>query len=74
MSESLNLPLTSFSLFYRGANFEIKHANTFGISEEDIETYLELLKKGEIPAEERQSQLLSPQVDPDVSRNQDLVD
>ena len=35
----LGLPMTDTSFFFRGVNFEVKHVNTFGLSDEDLVKY-----------------------------------
>ena len=40
----LGLPMTNCSLFFRGINFEVKHMNSFGVSDEDMASYAQLLE------------------------------
>ena len=43
----LGLPMTDCSLFYRGVNFERKHVNVFGLSDEDLKMYRSLKEEDE---------------------------
>jgi len=34
--------MTNVSMFFRGSNFELKHTNTFNLTDEDLEEYIKL--------------------------------
>ena len=42
MHFKLGLPFTECSLFFRGVNFEVKHASSFGIDNNDLAKYKKL--------------------------------
>lgn len=39
--------MTDFSLFFRGVNFEVKHINTFGFGQDELNTFIDLRSKDE---------------------------
>ena len=43
MHFKLGLPMTACSFYFRGVNFERKQINTFGVDDEDLKNYMQLL-------------------------------
>ena len=54
MHFELKLPMTDFSLFFRGVNYEIKRVNTFGLGNAELASYLELRDKDQNVEQTRQ--------------------
>lgn len=42
MYSKLNMRMSNCSLFFRGVNFEVKHVNVFGLTDEDMKNYARL--------------------------------
>jgi len=60
MHNKLGLPMTDCSLFFRGVNFEIKHINSFGICDNDLQLYHKMKDSDTKDADTKQkSHLLS---------------
>ena len=37
--------MTNVSMFFRGSNFELKHTNTFNLSDVDMQDYMKLKRQ-----------------------------
>ena len=56
MHFKIKLPMTNTSLYFRGINFEVKHVNTFGIDDRDLEGFNKVCRADEIKRKQREEQ------------------